>query len=178
MKACVCVCVCFRDTDQRWRRPNHAFLPPHGPDSCAAAVWASVRKCVCQERRVGGVVVCVCVSESERQKSSAVIYAPPPTPQFLAAVSLLRFADMRKKKKAVHHQTFRRLERGRGWEWDEGGARKSNMINTFVFTCALTTDWSWEEKKWHPDTETDTCEWIQNHERAWDWKFTLDVGKQ
>lgn len=78
------MCVCVRDTYQRRRRPYYR-LSPHGSDSCAAAVCKSVRKRVYLERERAGVFVSVCVSESERWKSSTVIYAAPPTPQFLAA---------------------------------------------------------------------------------------------
>lgn len=39
---------------------------------------------MCRERE-RGVFVSVCVSESEREKSTAVIYAAPPALQLLAA---------------------------------------------------------------------------------------------
>ncbi len=66
----MCECVCARERHIRDEGNQiTVFLSPHGSDSCAAAVCASVRKCVSGERGGGGLLfvsVCECVSDSER----------------------------------------------------------------------------------------------------------------
>ena len=163
---CVCVCVQFKRARQRVGVCQRyisemlgdqitAFLSTRGSDSCAAAVCASVRKCVCQEWKGCSVCICVCVCvcvcvrewKIEKQRCNLCCTSDP------TALGCLRLCwgllTWEKKKEKAAHQTSastrereRERKRGKRWEYKTRVEREEAVwFKMFVFTCTFTTAW-------------------------------------